>query len=89
MMVLLIKSQPLDSATEKRYSDIKKLMYYIETQYIQVGQAVGEQWDKFQDYVKKTFRVQMPTMETIYQSMVRQNAILQKQVKLYIPTFIY
>lgn len=81
MMKLLIKSQPLDSATEKRYTDIKKLIYYIESQLSEVSKALDEQWDKFQDYVKKTYRVQMPTMEAIYQAMVRQNAVLQKQVR--------
>lgn len=82
MMKLLIKSQPLDSATEKRYNDIKKLVYYIESQLLQVSKALDEQWDKFQDYVKKTHRVQTPTMEAIYQAMVRQNAISQKQVSI-------
>lgn len=81
-MKLLIKSQPLDSATEKRYYDIKQLIYYIESQLLQVSKSLDEQWDKFQDYVKKTYKVQMPTMETIYQTMVRQNAILQKQVRI-------
>lgn len=83
-MRLLVKSQPLDSATEKRYSDIKKIIYYIESQFVQANRALDEQWDKFQDFVKKTYRVQMPTMEAIYQAMVRQNAIVQKQVTTYI-----
>lgn len=79
-MKFLIKSQPLDSATEKRYNDIKKIIYYIESQLLQVSKALDEQWDKFQDYVKKTYKIQTPTMEAIYQAMVRQNAVLQKQV---------
>lgn len=81
MLKLLIKSQPLDSATEKRYTDIKNLIYYIESQLLEVSRALDEQWDKFQNYVKKTYKVQMPTMEAIYQAMVRQNAVLQKQVR--------
>ncbi|KAG5897453.1 hypothetical protein JTB14_002714 [Gonioctena quinquepunctata] len=78
-MNLLLKAQPLDSATEKRQSDIQKLVYYLESQLSQVHKALDEQWEKFQDYAKKTHRVQMPTMEAIFQSMVRQNAVLQKQ----------
>lgn len=81
MMKLLIKSQPLDSSTEKRYTDIKKLIFYIESQLLEVRKALDEQWDKFQDYVKQPYRVQMPTMEAIYQAMVKQNAVLEKQVR--------
>ncbi|CAG9813932.1 unnamed protein product [Phaedon cochleariae] len=78
-MTLLLKFQPLDSATEKRQSDIQKLIYYLESQLSQTNNALDEQWDKFQDYAKKTYKVQMPTMEAIFQSMVKQNAVLQKQ----------
>nr|XP_023012697.1 nuclear pore complex protein Nup214 [Leptinotarsa decemlineata] len=79
-MTLLLKSQPLNSASEKRQSDMRKLIYYLESQLSQVNKALDEQWEKFQDYAKKTHRVQMPTMEAIFQSMVSQNAVLQKQI---------
>ncbi|XP_056648879.1 nuclear pore complex protein DDB_G0274915 isoform X1 [Diorhabda sublineata] len=75
----ILKSQPLDSATEKRRSDIQKIIYYLDSQLSQASRALDEQWDKFQDYTKKTHQVQMPTMEAIFQAMVRQNAILKKQ----------
>ncbi|XP_050514328.1 nuclear pore complex protein Nup214 [Diabrotica virgifera virgifera] len=78
-MGLILKSQPLDSATEKRQSDIKKMMYYLDSQLSQASKALDEQWDNFQDYTKKSYRVQMPTMEAIFQTMVRQGALLQKQ----------
>ncbi|KAJ8926734.1 hypothetical protein NQ314_020851 [Rhamnusium bicolor] len=76
---LLLRAQPLDSATDKRQTDIRKLMYYIESQITQASKALDEQWDNFQDYAKKIHRTQMPTMEAIFQAMVRQNAIIQKQ----------
>ncbi|KAJ8969944.1 hypothetical protein NQ317_012933, partial [Molorchus minor] len=79
-MSLLLRSQPLDSATEKRQQDLTKLMYYIESQLSQASRALDEQWDNFQDYAKKTYRIKMPTMETIFQTMVRQSAVLQKQL---------
>ncbi|CAG9838675.1 unnamed protein product [Diabrotica balteata] len=78
-MGLILKSQPLDSATEKRQSDIKKIIYYLDSQLSQASKALDEQWDNFQEYTKKSYRVQMPTMEAIFQTMVRQGALLQKQ----------
>ncbi|XP_018561339.1 nuclear pore complex protein Nup214 [Anoplophora glabripennis] len=76
---LLLRSQPLDSATEKKQADIRKMMYYIESQITQASKALDEQWDNFQDYAKKVHRTKMPTMEAIFQAMVRQNVIVQKQ----------
>lgn len=81
---LLLRSQPLDSATEKKQTDIKKLMYYIESQITQASKALDEQWNNFQDYAKKVHRTKMPTMEAIFQAMVRQNGILQKQVRTFV-----
>ncbi|CAH1186741.1 unnamed protein product [Phyllotreta striolata] len=78
-MTTLLKIQPLDSAAEKRQSDIRKIFYYLESQLYQASKALDEQWEKFQDYAKKSYKVKMPTMETIFQSLVRQSAILQKQ----------
>ncbi|XP_060517249.1 nuclear pore complex protein Nup214 [Cylas formicarius] len=78
-VALLMKSRPLDSLSQKRKNDIKQLIYYIESQLSQANKALDEQWNNFQDYAKKTHRVQMPTMEAIFQTMVRQNAVLQKQ----------
>ncbi|KAJ8958878.1 hypothetical protein NQ318_019645 [Aromia moschata] len=79
-MSMLQRSQPLDSATEKRQQDMRTLMYYIESQISQASKALDEQWDNFQDYAKKTHRTKTPTMEAIFQTMVRQNAVLQKQL---------
>ncbi|KAH1004570.1 hypothetical protein HUJ05_005365 [Dendroctonus ponderosae] len=77
-IALLIKAQPLDSLSQKRLKDIEQLAYYIESQLSQANKTLDEQWGNFQDYARKTHRVKMPTMETIFQTMVRQNAVLQK-----------
>lgn len=47
-MTMLLKSQPLDSAAEKRQTDIRKMIYYLESQLYQASKALDEQWDKFQ-----------------------------------------
>ncbi|VEN45359.1 unnamed protein product, partial [Callosobruchus maculatus] len=77
---LLMESQPLDPVAERRQVETKKTLYYIESQLSQASKALDEKWDRFQDYAKRTYRTQqVPTMEAIFQTMVRQNAILQKQ----------
>ncbi|XP_050302010.1 nuclear pore complex protein Nup214 isoform X2 [Anthonomus grandis grandis] len=81
-IALLIKMQPLDSLAQKRLQDVEQLAYYIESQLSQANKTLDEQWDKFQDYAKKSYKFQTPTMEAIFQTMVRQNVILQK--KLYV-----
>lgn len=78
-MQAVIKLQPLDPASVKQLADIKHLLYYIESQLHQVNGALDEQWNNFQDSCKKTIKFKLPATETIYQSMVRQNAIIQKQ----------
>lgn len=79
-MANLIKIQPLDPACQHHLEEITGLLYYVESQLAQANRALDEQWDNFQDSCKKIYRVQTPTVETIFQSMVRQNAVLQKQV---------
>ncbi|CAG9769691.1 unnamed protein product [Ceutorhynchus assimilis] len=81
-VALLIKCQPLDTLSEKRLREIKQLDFYIKSQISQAHKTLDEQWDSFQDYAKKTHKVKMPTMETIFLTMVKQNAILQKQILL-------
>ncbi|XP_066143152.1 nuclear pore complex protein Nup214 isoform X2 [Euwallacea fornicatus] len=76
---LLIKIQSLDSLSEKRRRDIEQLAYYIQSQIACAHKSLDEQWDNFQDYAKERHRFKMPTMETIFQTMVKQNAVLQKQ----------
>lgn len=78
-VALLIKLQPLDSVAEKKLKDIKQLIYYLESQLSQASKTLDEQWDNFQNFAKKKYRVQMPTMETIFQTMVNHSAVLQKQ----------
>ncbi|XP_045472891.1 nuclear pore complex protein Nup214 [Harmonia axyridis] len=74
----VLKSKPLDSVSEKHLSTLKQMQYYLNSQLTQSHKALDEQWDKFQDYCRKTSRVQLPTMEAIFQTMVKQNAVLQK-----------
>lgn len=78
-MAALIRTQPLDPASQQHLEDITHLLYYIESQLVQANNTLDEQWENFQDSCKKIYRMQMPTMETIYQAMVRQTATLQKQ----------
>ncbi|RZC32550.1 nuclear pore complex protein Nup214, partial [Asbolus verrucosus] len=78
-MVILQRAQPLDPASEKQLEDIRHANYYLESQIAQAHRALDEQWESFQDYCKKTHRMQVPTMEMIFQTMVKQNAILRKQ----------
>nr|CAH7723711.1 unnamed protein product [Callosobruchus chinensis] len=79
----IMETQPLDPVAERRQAETKKTLYYIESQLSQANKALDENWDRFQDYAKRTHRAQqMPTMEAIFQTMVRQNAILQKQMYL-------
>lgn len=79
-MNVLLRAQPLDSASEKVLTDIKKHICYLDSQLSQASKALDEQWDQFQDFAKNCHRKQMPTMEAIFQAMVKQNAIMQKQV---------
>ncbi|XP_044751181.1 nuclear pore complex protein Nup214-like isoform X2 [Coccinella septempunctata] len=74
----IMKSKPLDSVSEKHRSTLKQMQYYLNSQLAQSHKALDDQWDKFQDYCRKTNRLQLPTMEAIFQTMVKQNAILQK-----------
>lgn len=81
-MASLLRVQPLDPASQHHLEEVTNLLYYLESQMTQASRALDEQWDAFQDYCKKTYRMQIPTMEVIFQSMVRQNGILQKQVRI-------
>ncbi|KAK9879386.1 hypothetical protein WA026_006456 [Henosepilachna vigintioctopunctata] len=74
----LLKSKPLDSVSEKHLYTLIQMEYYLDSQLSQAHKALDEQWDKFQEYCRKVNRVQLPTMEAIFQTMVKQNAILQK-----------
>ncbi|KAL3283257.1 hypothetical protein HHI36_006405 [Cryptolaemus montrouzieri] len=75
----ILKSKPLDSVSEKHLSSLKLMEHYLDSQLSQAHKALDEQWDNFQEYCRKISRVQLPTMEAIFQTMVKQNAILQKQ----------
>ncbi|EFA04104.2 nuclear pore complex protein Nup214 [Tribolium castaneum] len=78
-LLVLMRAQPLDSVSEKQLADIRHANYYLESQISQAHSALDEQWENFQDYCKKKHKIQIPTMEMIFQTMVKQNAILQKQ----------
>ncbi|KAF7278074.1 hypothetical protein GWI33_008840 [Rhynchophorus ferrugineus] len=78
-VALLMRLQPLDSVADKKLKDIQQLIYYIESQLSQVNKALDEQWANFQNHTKNSYKVKLPTMEAIFQTMVRQSAILQRQ----------
>ncbi|XP_031345632.1 nuclear pore complex protein Nup214-like isoform X2 [Photinus pyralis] len=75
----LLRVEQLDPVSQRRLSNIQYLTYYLESQLIQANRVLDEQWENFQDSCKKTCKLKIPTIETIYQTMVRQNAIHQKQ----------
>ncbi|KAF5284867.1 hypothetical protein FQR65_LT13383 [Abscondita terminalis] len=75
----LFRIQQLDPVSQRYMNDIQHLSYYLESQLNQAGRVLDEQWENFQDYCKKISRLKIPTVETIYQTMVRQSAIHQKQ----------
>lgn len=77
----LLQTQELDPFSEKQLMYIKHLIFDIESQLKQVDGFLDNQWAEFQDACKKQAkeRMQLPVLEPIYQSLVRQNAILDKQ----------
>ncbi|XP_018325746.1 nuclear pore complex protein Nup214 isoform X2 [Agrilus planipennis] len=78
-MNLLQRSQPLDPASKKQLDDIRQLLYYLETQLVQASGALDERWETFQDSCRKTLRLRIPTLENVFQTMVKQNGTLMKQ----------
>lgn len=77
----LLISQDLDPVSERQLADIKHVIYYIDSQLRLVDNFLDNQWAEFQDSCKKQVskKLVMPRMETIYQTMVRINAILARQ----------
>lgn len=76
----LCVSHELDPVSGKQLSDINHLIYYISSQLKFLDDHLDNQWAEFQDSCKKQVgKISLPTMEPIYQSMVRLNAILARQ----------
>lgn len=82
-MIALKRMQPLDRASQQQQSDINYLVYYIESQLRQANIALDDQWEIFQDSCKKKPSLRIPTIEAIYQTMVKLSATLQKYVSYY------
>lgn len=78
-LLSVLRTQPLDPASERHMADMRHILYYVEAQLSNANGALDEQWSNFQDSCKKILKQKIPTIEAIYQSMVRQNAVLQKQ----------
>lgn len=76
----MLQSQKLDPVSEKQLGDIQHFAYYIEAQLKLVDGFLDNQWSDFQDSCKKQLKGKMhiPTLEPIYQALVKQNAILQR-----------
>lgn len=73
------KLKPLNSVLEKHMDSLQKMEYYLNSQLKLANGALDEQWENFQEFCKKSVRIKTPTMEAIFQAMVKQNAVLQKQ----------
>ncbi|GJQ67605.1 putative nuclear pore complex protein [Trypoxylus dichotomus] len=81
-LITLVQAQPLDAASARQLEEIRHLLYYLQSQMIHASAALDEQWEIFQNSCKKKLGVKLPNIEAIYQSMVKQSAIVQKQVYL-------
>lgn len=77
----LLICQELDPVSKKQLEDIQHLTYYIDSQLKLVDGFLDNQWADFQDSCKKYVqgRYIVPTMEPIYQTMVRLHGILATQ----------
>ncbi|KAF5288978.1 hypothetical protein FQA39_LY03857 [Lamprigera yunnana] len=75
----LFRMQQLDPVSIRYLTSIEHLTYYLESQLNQAGRVLDEQWENFQDSCKKVIKIRVPTIETIYQTMVRQSVVHQKQ----------
>lgn len=80
----LVRVQPLDSASTRQLEEIRHLLHYLQSQLTQASSGLDEQWETFQNSCKKKLSLQLPHIEAIYQSMVKQSATVQKQVRLYL-----
>ncbi|KRT80585.1 hypothetical protein AMK59_5498, partial [Oryctes borbonicus] len=80
--ITLVQAQPLDAASSKQLEEIRHLLYYLQSQLVHANTALDEQWETFQNSCKKKLSLKLPNIEAIYQSMVTQSAIVQKQVYL-------
>lgn len=75
----LLRIQKLDPVSQRYLADIRHMCYYLNSQITQAQRTLDEQWENFQDSCKNIVKMKIPTMEAIYQTMVRQNAIQQRQ----------
>ncbi|XP_077299621.1 nuclear pore complex protein Nup214 [Arctopsyche grandis] len=79
----------LDPVSANKMTCIKLTSYYIESQLQQVNSVLDEQWENFQntcrqktlalDGINNTDYMKMPTLEKIYQPLLKQSEILVKQ----------
>ncbi|XP_022901853.2 nuclear pore complex protein Nup214 [Onthophagus taurus] len=76
----LLALQPLDAASERKLDEIRRMIYYLESQLMQANSALDDQWDAFQSSCKRKINTKSLSIESIYQVMVKQNATLQKQI---------
>ncbi|PNF32473.1 hypothetical protein B7P43_G04906 [Cryptotermes secundus] len=81
MYIHLSRSQSLDPVSARCTASIKQLIYYVENQLRQLNEQLDSQWIDFQDSCRPSVRSKMyiPSLESLYQAMVMQNNILNKQ----------
>ncbi|XP_069698621.1 nuclear pore complex protein Nup214 [Periplaneta americana] len=81
MYIHLARSQALDPVSARYAANIKDLVYYVENQLRQVNEQLDSNWLEFQESCKPNVKNKMhiPSLEAVYQAMVVQNNILNKQ----------
>lgn len=76
---ILLQAMPLDPASQHQLDEMNRMMYYIDSQLTQANLSLDEQWNTFQDAMMKSDKLKLPTMESVYQSMLQHSKTLQKQ----------
>lgn len=81
MYIQLSRSQSLDPVSARCTANIKQLIYYVENQLRQLNEQLDSKWLEFQDSCRPSVRSKMyiPSLESVYQTLVMQNNILNKQ----------
>ncbi|XP_026285827.1 nuclear pore complex protein Nup214 isoform X1 [Frankliniella occidentalis] len=74
----LVKSQELDPVSARALFNIKQKFDYVEIQLANINQQLTAEWSKFQEVRSPRNRLYVPTMDEIYQTMVKQKNIMHR-----------
>nr|CAD7417122.1 unnamed protein product [Timema poppensis] len=82
--IQLTRSQALDPISSKYAEDIRRMRYYIESQLHEINITLDSKWARFQDSRKDGAKkkLQVPSLEVVYSTMVMHSNILKKQKQL-------